>query len=248
MADAGFRKTRIVLQQWNRNFRPSQMRLDGRIPDLFLISSLQIHSAQCTALIRDACRIDAAHRPLIVAGGPQVIYEPWTVFRTDPADPWGADVAVTGEEYVLLSLLDVLLSVRAASPPAAGLRETFLRARDDGLLDGIPGLLYAQGGTDGVAEELVDTGVQRLLGDLDELPHPAPGYELLEPPGRRAALSPRALERGRVRRHSPIASLFIMAVRLPLLPDPRVQPAPASHEERPADRRRDAPPPQCLRF
>src|SRR5688500_2415649 len=31
LVDAGFEKTRIVLQQWNRNFRPSQMRLDGRI-------------------------------------------------------------------------------------------------------------------------------------------------------------------------------------------------------------------------
>ena len=30
MVDAGFEKTRIVLQQWNRNFRPSQMQLDGR--------------------------------------------------------------------------------------------------------------------------------------------------------------------------------------------------------------------------
>ena len=30
LVDSGFAKTRIVLQQWNRNFRPSQMRLDGR--------------------------------------------------------------------------------------------------------------------------------------------------------------------------------------------------------------------------
>jgi hypothetical protein len=30
MVDAGFEKTRIVLQQWNRHFRPSSMRLDGR--------------------------------------------------------------------------------------------------------------------------------------------------------------------------------------------------------------------------
>ena len=30
LVDAGFEKTRIVLQQWNRSFRPSQMRLDGR--------------------------------------------------------------------------------------------------------------------------------------------------------------------------------------------------------------------------
>ena len=87
LADAGFDKTRIVLQQWNRNFRPSQMRLDGRIPDLFMVSSMSIHSAQCKDLIRDACRIDPAHRPLIIAGGPHAIYEPWDVFSADPARP-----------------------------------------------------------------------------------------------------------------------------------------------------------------
>src|SRR3954468_9167519 len=57
MADAGFAKTRIVLQQWNRNFRPSRMRLDGRIPDLFMVSSMGLHSDQCMAMIRDARRI-----------------------------------------------------------------------------------------------------------------------------------------------------------------------------------------------
>src|SRR5689334_25371381 len=31
MSDIGFNKTRIVLQQWNRKFRPSRMRLDGRV-------------------------------------------------------------------------------------------------------------------------------------------------------------------------------------------------------------------------
>ena len=40
MADAGFYKTRIVLQQWNRNFQPSQMQLDGRIPDIFMVSGI----------------------------------------------------------------------------------------------------------------------------------------------------------------------------------------------------------------
>src|SRR6476646_6023651 len=38
MVDAGFTKTRIVLQQWNKNFKPSRMQLDGRIPDLFMVS------------------------------------------------------------------------------------------------------------------------------------------------------------------------------------------------------------------
>ena len=129
LADSGFSKTRIVLQQWNRNFSPSQMRLDGRIPDLFLVSSMHLHSAECDRLIQDANRIDPAQRPLIIAGGPRIIYEPWQVFSDDANNPWGADVAVTGEEYVLLNLLEVLLSMRARNE---SLRAAFLRARQRG--------------------------------------------------------------------------------------------------------------------
>jgi|LSQX01.3.fsa_nt_gb radical SAM superfamily enzyme YgiQ (UPF0313 family) len=206
MVDAGFYKTRIVLQQWNKNFRPSQMRLDGRIPDLFMVSSMQLHSAPCDALIRDACRIDLADRPLIIAGGPRVIYQPWEVFASDSTCPWGADVAVTGEEYVLLSLLEVLLSIRANGE---SIRSAFIRARDCGDLDAIPGLVYARNGATGVTEELIDTGVQRLLGDLDELPHPALGYRLLEPPSDGTALGPHALPPGQVRKHCRIASLIM---------------------------------------
>ena len=206
MVDVGFPKTRIVLQQWNRNFRPSQMRLEGQIPDLFMVSSMAIHSAQCDAMIRDACRIDPGRRPLIIAGGPRIIYEPWGVFSTDPDSPWGADVAVTGEEYVLLSLLEVLLSVRAGNEP---MRSAFQRARDSGALDGIPGLVYAKTDAQGVAEELVDTGIQRLLGDLDELPHAALGYRLLEPPSNLATLGPAAIPAGRVHKHTRLASLVM---------------------------------------
>ncbi|MHC5112084.1 MAG: B12-binding domain-containing radical SAM protein [Planctomycetota bacterium] len=206
MVDAGFRKTRIVLQQWNRNFSPSSMRLDGRIPDIFMVSSMQLHTAACEALIRDACTIDPAHRPLIIAGGPKVIYEPWDVFGTDPQDPWTADAAVTGEEYVLLSLIEALLQTRARKEP---LRTTFQRARDTGVLDDIPGLVYARSGNSGVAEELIDTGIQRLVGDLDELPHPELGYRLLEPPSRARTLSSNALPAGKVRRYSPIGSLVL---------------------------------------
>jgi radical SAM superfamily enzyme YgiQ (UPF0313 family) len=206
MVDVGFDKTRIVLQQWNRNFRPSRMRLDDRVPDLFMVSSMQLHSAACQGLIRDACQIDPARRPLIIAGGPKVIYEPWDVFGVDPRDPWGADVAVTGEEYVLLRLLETLLELRGRDE---SLRAAFLRARDSGALDEIPGLVYARGETEGVAEELVDTGVQRLVGDLDELPHTALGYRLLEPPGRGAELGARALAGRAVGRLSPIGSLVL---------------------------------------
>src|SRR5215213_2126026 len=63
MVDAGFPKTRIVLQQWNRNFRPSRMRLDGRVPDLFMVSTMAMHSDRALELIRNARRIDPAHRP-----------------------------------------------------------------------------------------------------------------------------------------------------------------------------------------
>ena len=204
MADVGFPKTRIVLQQWNRNFRPRQMRLDGRVPDLFMVSSMRLHSAQSQALIRDACRIDPAGRPLVIAGGPEVFYEPWNVFGSDPEDPWGADVAVTGEEHVLLSLLEVLLSIRGNHE---SMRSAFFRARDAGALDGIPGLVYARTDAAGFAEELVDTGIQRLLGDLDELPDPVLGYRLLEPPSDLGTLGPHPLPPGQVRKHSRLASI-----------------------------------------
>ncbi|MHC4398218.1 MAG: B12-binding domain-containing radical SAM protein [Planctomycetota bacterium] len=209
LADVGLTKTRIVLQQWNKNFRPSQMRLDGRIPGLFLVSSMHLHSAECDRLIQDACQIDAAQRPLIIAGGPRVIYEPWKVFGDDPENPWGADAAVTGEEYVLLNLLEVLLSMQARNE---SFRSTFLRARDAGALDEIPGLVYSRSATpNGPIEELVDTGIQRLLGDLDELPHPVLGYRLLEPPSAQPTLASHALPENRVRKHCPAASVVLTA-------------------------------------
>jgi len=206
MVDCGFPKTRIVLQQWNRNFRPSEMRLDGRVPDLFLVSSMSLHGERCAELVADAARIDPAHRPLVVVGGPRSVYQPWDAFRADPRDPPGADVAVSGEEFVWLSLLELLLSEHSA---ASTLRQTFLRVRDAGLLDAIPGLCYARTGGDGVATELVDTGVQRLLGDLDELPHARLGYRLLEAPGRGRGLAAQAIPAARIVRHSPVASLVL---------------------------------------
>ncbi len=206
MVDCGFTKTRIVLQQWNRNFRPSKMRLDGRVPDLFMISSMQIHHDQCIAMIRDACKIDPQERPLIIVGGPKTIYEPWDVFSVDPADPWAADVAVTGEEYVMLNLLEVVLDARGEGE---SMRSAFIRARDSGALDEIPGLVYAKGRAEGVAEVLIDTGIQRLNGDLDELPHPALGYGLLEPPSRKATLASRPIPPNRVNKHSTVGSLVL---------------------------------------
>src|SRR3989440_4926899 len=80
---AGFTRTRIVQRQWNRNLRPSEARLDGEPPQMLFVSSMQIHSASAYELIADAHRLGDA-RPLIVAGGPKAIYEPWDFFRFDP--------------------------------------------------------------------------------------------------------------------------------------------------------------------
>ncbi|MHC4940692.1 MAG: B12-binding domain-containing radical SAM protein [Planctomycetota bacterium] len=206
MAAAGFGRTRVVLQQWNRRFCPSEARLDGRLPDILMVSSMSLHAAPCRALIADATRIDEPHRPLIVVGGPKSVYRPWTDFRVHPGEPPGPDVAVTGEVYVWLSLLEVLLAERAHGEP---LRRVFSRARDRGLLDAVPGLVYPHVDRGGVAEELVDTGVQRLVGDLDEMAHPSLGYRLLEAPSRARTLAARPLPVHRVRRHSPISSLVL---------------------------------------
>ncbi len=209
MVDAGFQKTRIVLQQWNRHFRPSAMRLDGRIPDLFMVSTMGLHLGQAMAMIRDAHRIDVQHRPLIIAGGPQARYQPDDLFSGDPANPGCADVVVTGEEYVLLGLLEVLLSFRARGE---SMRSAFFRARDSGALDDIPGLVFGRGeGAQccGLYGEMIDTGIQRLLGNLDELPDPVLGYRLLEAPSRKSTLARHAIPARRVRWLSPISSIIL---------------------------------------
>lgn len=207
LSDVGFDKTRIVLQQWNRNFSPLQMRLDGRIPDLFLVSSMHLHSAECDRLIRETCQIDPDKRPLIIVGGPRIRYEPWHVFDVGPGAT--ADVAVSGEEYVFLELLEVLLSMRAAGE---SMRSVFQRARDGGALDEVAGLVYGRPSLRGDRiEELIDTGVQRLLGDLDELPDPVHGYKLLEAPSNGATLASQALPINRVKRYSPISSIVMTA-------------------------------------
>src|SRR5271170_3777640 len=124
MVDAGFTKTRIVLQQWNKKFRPSQMRVDGRIPDLFMVSSMGLHSDQCMEMIRDARRIDGAQRPLIIAGGPHAVYQPYDLFSANPQDLTAPDVVVTGEEFVLLSMLEVVLDIRGSGE---SMRSAFIR-------------------------------------------------------------------------------------------------------------------------
>jgi radical SAM superfamily enzyme YgiQ (UPF0313 family) len=208
LVDSGFEKCRIVLQQWNKNFQPSQARIDGRVPDLLLISSMSLHTAACKAMIRDINKIEPQRRPLVIVGGSLCIYESWEVFDAGlPGGPAAAaDLAVTGEDYVLLNLLEVLLSDRASGEP---LRQVFLRARDSGVLNAIPGLVYPRTNSAGEVLELVDTGIQRLLGDLDELPFPDAGYSILQPPSKLAYLTSTPLPDGEVLKHNRVGSLVM---------------------------------------
>ncbi len=78
-------------------------------------------------------------------------------------------MVVTGEEFVLLELLDRLLEFKAQRE---SWRLAFARARSEGALEGIPGLVYRRDEGEGPIRELMNTGVQRLVRDLDELPYP----------------------------------------------------------------------------
>jgi radical SAM superfamily enzyme YgiQ (UPF0313 family) len=200
---AGFTSTRIVLRQWNRYFKVSEARLDGKIPQLLLVSSMQIHSASAYEMILDAHQL-GDERPLIIAGGAKAIYEPWDFFGIDKDGRLSADVVCTGEEYVLLELLDRLMEARAGNEH---LRKTFHRLRRSGLLDDIPGLVFREGDDREPLGRLINTGIQRLVQDLDELPHPVTGLALLEPPHRKTKLSDKTVPVDQLKRHAGMVSL-----------------------------------------
>jgi radical SAM superfamily enzyme YgiQ (UPF0313 family) len=200
---AGFTRQRIVMRQWNRNLRPSAARLDGEVPHLLFVSSMQIHSASAYELIADAYRL-GDQRPLILAGGAKAIYEPWDFFGCGPEGNYSADVVVTGEEFVALELLDRLLEYRSGGEH---LRKTFHRLRRSGLLDDIPGLVFREGDEKAPLTRLINTGIQRLVQDLDELPHPLTSLGLIEPPHRRMTLSSYPIEVSRLHRYAGMVSL-----------------------------------------
>jgi radical SAM superfamily enzyme YgiQ (UPF0313 family) len=196
---AGFENTRIVLQQWNPNIRVSRAELGGRCPEMLFVSSMQIHSAAARRHVRDAWRL-GEQRPLILAGGPKATYEPWDFFGLSADGREGADVVVTGEDYVLLELLDRLLDHKS---PGDTMREAFQRCRRTGVLDDIPGLVFrpSEDAGRGEPEYLVSTGTQRMVRDLGELPMSHLALDLFEPPHRRHTLSHRPLAADRLRRH-----------------------------------------------
>ncbi len=201
---AGFDHVRIVLQQWTPRFRPSCATLDGRPLDILLVSAMQAHAESAYDLIRDAHRL-GAQRPLILAGGPKAIYEPTDYLEIGPRAGVGADCVVTGEVFVLLELLQTVLERRR---PGESVRGAFERMRRSAALDAVPGLVYLSPKALPDRPFAVNTGLQRLLRDLDELPMPDAGYRLLEPPHHRRGLRPNPYPAHRVRRKSPIASLI----------------------------------------
>jgi radical SAM superfamily enzyme YgiQ (UPF0313 family) len=201
--EAGFKKTRIVQRQWNPNFKVSSARIDGAVPQLLMISSMQIHSACAYEMIADAYKL-GDERPLILAGGAKAIYEPWDFFGFDPEQKYSADVACTGEEYILLELLDRLMESRAGNEH---IRKTFNRLRRSGLLDDIPGLVFREGDEKDPLSRVIDTGIQRLVQNLDELPNPIAGMGLIEPPHNRRHLSKRALPLDKINRYAGMISM-----------------------------------------
>jgi radical SAM superfamily enzyme YgiQ (UPF0313 family) len=200
---AGFTNTRIVMRQWNPNFRPSDARLDGRIPQMLFVSSMQIHSASAYEMIEDAHKL-GDERPLILAGGAKAIYEPWDFFGLGANGQYSADVVVTGEEFVALQLLERIMEFRGAKEHP---RKAFHRLRRSGLLDDIPGLVFQEGDEKAPLGRLINTGIQRMVQDLDELPHPLTSLELIEPPHRRRTLSRRPIEASRMHRYAGMVSV-----------------------------------------
>jgi radical SAM superfamily enzyme YgiQ (UPF0313 family) len=203
MAAAGFETQRVVTNSWTPNIRPSLARLNGKPIEVLLVSSMQIHAATANRMILDA-HLMGENRPLIIAGGPKAIYQGWDLFGLDAAGH-GADIACTGEEYVLMELFDRL---NRAKTKGETFRQAFNRARDRGWLDDVPGLMYELPGAPGERRKIVDTGVQRLVRDFDDLPTPWLGYCYIEPPHHRESLSAAPMPLSKVGKYGKVASIL----------------------------------------
>jgi radical SAM superfamily enzyme YgiQ (UPF0313 family) len=203
---AGLTKLRVVFQLWTPNVRPAHAWIDGCVPDLLLISGLHLHSQKMYELVADAHRIPESRRPLILCGGPKAIYEPWDFFGLGEDGRINTDISVTGECYVLLELLERLLEYKGAGET---MRQAFLRARDADALYGIPGLMYRIDPPGGREAHLIDTGIQRLMQYLDELPMPLASFGKIEPPHRARTLAARPIPVDQIHKHCRITSLII---------------------------------------
>src|SRR5262249_39818587 len=140
----GFVRTRAVFQLWNPNFRPSQARFDAKTPELLLLSTMQMHAERAYEAIRDAWTM-GKDRPLILVGGPKSPHEPhhfWPL-RGRNGQAIGPDAVITGEAYILLDLLHVLMGYRYNG---RSMRAAFEHARKEGALKSVPGLVYLEPG------------------------------------------------------------------------------------------------------
>lgn len=201
---AGFKHIRIVLQQWTPNVDISKVVLDGRPLDMLLVSAMQVHAEPAYEYVRQAHSM-GSRRPFIVAGGPKAIYEPTDFFKLGPESGVGADCVGTGEVFVLLQLLDTILETRK---PDETILSAFERTRAAGALAEIPGLVYLDPTADPRRPRAINTGVQRLLRDLDEMPMPDAGYRLIEPPHRRKTIGPSPMPAHKVGKLSIISTLL----------------------------------------
>lgn len=201
---AGFKNVRIVLQQWTPKFKPSQARLNDRPTDILMVSAMQVHAEPAYDMIRDAVKVGPG-RPLILAGGPKAIYEPADFFELGPKPGIGADCVSTGEIYVLLELLQRILDNKG---PGDSCLSAYERCRRTGALDDIAGLVYLAPQSPREKPLAINTGVQRLLRDLDEMPLPDAGYRMIEPPHRRRTLAPHPYPAHKVGKKSVVCSLI----------------------------------------
>jgi radical SAM superfamily enzyme YgiQ (UPF0313 family) len=119
-------------------------------------------------------------------------------------DTLSADVVVTGEEFVALELRERLLAHRRRNEHP---RQTFHRLRRGGGLHDIAGLVYREGDENEPHGRLINTGTQRLVRNLDELPHPLVGLGLIEPPHRRRTLAPQPLALHQLRHHARVIAV-----------------------------------------
>jgi radical SAM superfamily enzyme YgiQ (UPF0313 family) len=204
LAASGFNHTRVILQQWTPNFKASLAEIDGKPLDILLVSAMQVHSEPSYDVIRDAHQL-GENRPLILAGGPKAIYEPTDYFEIGPKPGIGADCSFTGEAFILLDFLNTILEDRGAGESA---RESFERARLNGALENVPGIVYLDPDSDPQQPRAISTGIQRLLRDLDEMPMPDAGYRVLEKPHRGSRLRAKPASANSMWFYSPIASVI----------------------------------------
>ena len=232
-----------MLRQWNPNFQPSEARIDGKPPQMLFVSTMQIHSASAYEMIADAYDWATIGR-LILAGGAKAIYEPWDFFGLRPRR---AVQRRRGRHRRRVRRPGAARPHHGIPRPATSIRARRSTAcAAPACSTTSPAWSSAKATKRSRSGRLINTGIQRLVQDLDELPHPITSLGLIEPPHRRRDASSRpTADATRLHRHAGMISRghdARLQVPLPVLPDPGVQPVHLPLEEpRPAARRiRDA--------